>query len=699
MARHLSKASSSEDAYFLRYIGNSKNFALGKIWGTETAVIFTKKEDKFQVLAETKNLSTTYYLSSLSSKDGIWGIFKTKEGASKLYVLKKDLKPLELQLIELKEKEVFKFTQFSYPDIWGAGNYKEGIKTIYALNKAGELEQMSVSSKNKYNQAFLFTFKSGETKLLYNSSSMKGLSTIKDAKKLYEGADNNEYWIVDGQNNLYYYQQYKKKDPVLLGSKGVIEALKIVNKNKAIIQYEKGDAQLLLLDYNKNITQITLPKGLDIKDAQQAWRNKNKTLCYYISLENGLKGLMEESGKIILDPVYESISNKSSYLRLQKDGKFGTADKDGKILIEAKYPFLESFIFNSSIYYIFRTEQGGPFGFMDKNGKVLLKPAYASLSPFQFDRKEEQSYFIFGNPKDDLIGLMDRSGKIIIKPNCKYLKPFKLNPGDKKIYDYFSTKEFKYDNTLDDIGFREVGIIDETGKVIVPDTYSDISYLKGQKPLFLVTNVDNKKGLIDLNGKLVVDASYNYLEAFNITGQKEDLFFFRKTENGKKTGIGCIAASGKVIHPPTLDIARILEYRSGAESFIKLPLYIAGKMDSNNKMKYALFSKGFRPLSDFIFDEYELVDTIITFDPETFEEIVQVVVHQDFMVKKHPNADLLLLNINSKTCLYNFEGKAIIPAVWDEIYTLSGSINYFIVLLDNKWGLVDKFNKTIVPAK
>ena len=568
---HLSTAQTPEDEYVLTNINYADNhFVLGQIIGADSYAIFEKNGDNYKMMPLEDGFSCTN--KAKGERNWGWVLLKGKDKSLKIGLLRKGQPFLtfEAPITADKNQDFFSVKQFNGSKAWGfgPGHYSNGITVIHALNTEGKLEQMDIASNDQKSEIFLFTFKSGATELLYDSNYKDRFSSLQKIKKLYPGRERNELWLVDEKYQLFYYHHIRKQEPVLVTSGSPIKALKITNASNLVIQYEGGKSDFVLLDYNKNITRVTLPENLDVRDIRQAWRNKDKTLFYYITLENELEGLMEESGKTILKPEYESITLDGENLLVKKDGKFGLIDKEGKVLLKTIYPQLR--ILN-----------------LDPSGKDF--------------------YAFFNTEKNNLVGLLDKNEKVLLKPEFTYL-------------DYFTT-----DN-------------------------SNVPLFKFRKA------TSDKEGVMDINGKVLLPEKYTHIEK---VGYNE---FYR-------------------------------------EEWVPLPLYIVAQEDKKKDTKYALFSESFKQLTDYMIDYQEGMDTIITFDAETFQEIVQVIINNNSgSAKKHYDGLYFSLFSNKKEFVFDRKGKIIIPAVWDQVLS-AHSPNYFKVRKGEKWGLINLSNKVIIPTE
>lgn len=124
------------------------------------------------------------------------------------------------------------------------------------------------------------------------------------------------------------------------------------------------------------------------------------------------------------------------------DDKFGLKDKNGNIVVEAKYKKLIR-VGNSS----WIIQKGSKFGLMDTNGNYLVEPKYRHVDRIL------GKYAKFGNSKD--YGLYNENGEIIIMPQYTRIDPLFGQM-------FLTCKNYKY------------GIVDSQGNEILENEYDDI---------------------------------------------------------------------------------------------------------------------------------------------------------------------------------------------------------------------------------
>ena len=131
----------------------------------------------------------------------------------------------------------------------------------------------------------------------------------------------------------------------------------------------------------------------------------------YIFVElNGKYGLVDETGKEIVECKYDSISRRFSegLADVCLNGKWGFIDKTGKEIIECKYD--KTTRFNEGLALV---ELNGKCGLINKNGKEVVECKYDNLW---------HSKSFYAVKLNDKWGFLDKTGKQWWNLNMTMLK-------------------------------------------------------------------------------------------------------------------------------------------------------------------------------------------------------------------------------------------------------------------------------------
>jgi hypothetical protein len=237
----------------------------------------------------------------------------------------------------------------------------------------------------------------------------------------------------------------------------------------------------------------------------------------YPITKGNLWGYIDQTGKTIIKPQFYSAGQFSDGLAAVRfNGRYGYIDQNGKCPIEPKYDL--ALPFQNGIAKIFI--DGKPF-FIDKTGKIIFVHNFKTLSSFGYN-----TYSIVIT-QNDKYGVIDKSGKLIIDTVFKQINPFIDGLAIVQ-----GLNHYPYSNDSTHIEAYEIGVIDTTGKWIIPyGRYKNIdNYKNGYTQAERFNQTEKERGwshddaLIDKNGnqKFIVPAG-KYFFNFDNPGYFEDL--------------------------------------------------------------------------------------------------------------------------------------------------------------------------------
>lgn len=265
---------------------------------------------------------------------------------------------------------------------------------------------------------------------------------------------------------------------------------------------------------------------------------------FYRCSRNKQIGLADKSGKIILPCEYEEIGQywkDKNIAIIRRDTMFGVIDSNFKIIIPCTYELIQFDLTGNLIF-----KKNGLYGLMDLSTDILIPPLYQQFNGFRqiMYTKDPNPYAMV--MRDSLYGYIDRQGKEVIPCKYKHLG-----------YEIHNNRVFYQEN-------NKYGFLDTTGKAVVAPVYDRVfdfkidvtAVQKGEKwaiindkgkPVtefiydmivghtwydqqFVVVYQNNKCGVIDKKGKLVLPIEYEAIHQFSqATGFKPE---FRVTKNG-----------------------------------------------------------------------------------------------------------------------------------------------------------------------
>ena len=287
----------------------------------------------------------------------------------------------------------------------------------------------------------------------------------------------------------------------------------INNENKYIVLNSKSEN--LFAQYEE-VTAITVTGIIgDVPYEKSVLRYK----------ENGLYGLINLEGKVITKPIYEKIESvpyKEGELLVKKDGKQGVINSKGVELVGIEYDtIIGDGYYNKEDYkeagYIVGNKQENKmlYGYLNKKGEMELSADYDEIT--RINNIEDQTVYLITtrNGKKGLV----KNGKTVFE----------------NIYD-----QFEYNETIELVKVKQnekYGIIDLNGKIILPIEYEGIEY----KGIYISGTRGNKTIDFDKKGKEVTGNIYKKVistenEKYFITVGQNNLYGIIN-ENGVETTI------------------------------------------------------------------------------------------------------------------------------------------------------------------
>ncbi|MBQ2836223.1 MAG: WG repeat-containing protein [Clostridia bacterium] len=379
---------------------------------------------------------------------------------------------------------------------------------------------------------------------------------------------NGKFGIIDQDENIIIEPQYEK--------------IIIVNPHKAVFVCQLKDEQKIVNNKNQEIFQkydnvqpIEISNGIYEKDI----------LIYE---KEGEYGLLSINGETITNAKYEEISSlgyQQGPLLSKKDGKYGILHGNGNTIIKNKYDEiqLDEYYTEENQYqkagYIVKvtTEQGYRYGYYDYEGIQVLEEEYnqiTRLSEIKSDNiyliaAKNGQYGVFVNnskiinteyqtinyntdmemfivEKTDKYGAINLKGVQILQTeyseltiNGIYL--YSVKNGEQKVFNQqgneinipFNTIINKTSNSKyfirNDVG--NYSIVNTELKKLTKQNYKFIEH--AYETYFIVTNEQDKVGMIDLEENVIVEYNYdliqiikgkNIVQAIDFSTNKTDIY-------------------------------------------------------------------------------------------------------------------------------------------------------------------------------
>ncbi|MCX7923003.1 MAG: WG repeat-containing protein [Clostridia bacterium] len=201
----------------------------------------------------------------------------------------------------------------------------------------------------------------------------------------------------------------------------------------------------------------------------------------------GLSGVIDKTGKYVVEPKYDSINQFSEGLATAySNQKFSVINTQGKVIFESE-GYIDHFHDGRAAFVNGTPGEKWLYGYIDKQGKIVIKPRYKSAGNFKNGKAVVE---------------LDEGGYAIIDPNSQILKKFNYAfVGD--ISDGLLPFKEKADGKF--------GFIDEKGNVVIAPKFSGVEgFVNGRAVVNVSEDYTNYQyGLIDKKGKFIIDPKYN----------------------------------------------------------------------------------------------------------------------------------------------------------------------------------------------
>lgn len=322
--------------------------------------------------------------------------------------------------------------------------------------------------------------------------------TIKEDLRLsmtvfYPVRENGKWGFADSTGKMLIACQYEWVEPFSEGvaAAGMNDKCGYINKNGTVaipFQYDEGE------QFTRGLAQVVSNGKTGLSD--KAGNFVVKPIYDEIGefrqararvVREGKHGFIDMMGGEVVPCRYEVVGDFSEGLAYFKDTSgYGYIDREGRIAIAAQYEWAEPFDQGSA-----RVKQGGLYGLISFTGQTLIPCEYSYIGSFS----EGMALVV----KDGVCGYVRRNGKIAVE-----LK-----------YDYNRTMlgESPFVNGRAKVLLKDkFGMIDTTGKIIVPREYDDLgAYREGLFP----AKKKDKWGFVDAQMKLRVPYTYEYAWPFS----------------------------------------------------------------------------------------------------------------------------------------------------------------------------------------
>ena len=294
-----------------------------------------------------------------------------------------------------------------------------------------------------------------------------------------------------------------------------------INDNFYLVSYMSGAAYYIDSNQNFIMTHKSLNDSLLKKRIEQD--NEFKNLENILICINHKFGLKNKFGKEIAHTKYDYIlQSKFEKYIVMINGKWGLMNKFGEEITPIKYDMITPLKFEK-----FSVEINNKLGIINTKGKEITPVFYNKI----YDNYFDHNYLVY---RDGIANIVDSLGKELIS--------------DMSITNIHYCGKGKYIAEYEMNNIRKFGVVNSVGRIIVPFEY-DIIFRDDNNHFKLKKN--NKWGIANFEGRIIVPIEFDDIKSpDNLTYQVtknniRDSNEFNVWENDEKTGI--IDSTGRII--------------------------------------------------------------------------------------------------------------------------------------------------------
>ncbi len=354
-----------------------------------------------------------------------------------------------------------------------------------------------------------------------------------------------------------------------------------------------------------------------------------------------------------VEPIYNYDKNnnlwyEANVLKVQKNGKYGLVNFNGKQILDCNYDEIESLKDTENSIII---KQGENVGLVDTTGNIIIPTEYKEITAIE--NNYQYGYIVKNN--EDKYGVIDTNKKIILEAKYEEIKSI-YSPN-------------KYVVKID----GNYQIIDKDQNVVLDKKYDDITEINGEN-VIVVEN--NKYGIVNTSGEEKIEPSYEEIKcAFDnyYIAKKDGKYGLINLEN--ETLIDFENTS--ITYRKEADMIEV-EQENEIETKIydnEINLKLTGIISEINE------TKGYIKIR--IGDEYKYYN--FKFEEKNNTELLT-------------NNEIFLSKNNGKYGFVDKNRKVVVDYIYDDATELN-NYNFAAVKQNGLWGCINEKGKVIVEPK
>ncbi|MCL2860656.1 MAG: WG repeat-containing protein [Oscillospiraceae bacterium] len=289
---------------------------------------------------------------------------------------------------------------------------------------------------------------------------------------------NGKWGVIDSNGNTVIDPTYNEMIIVPDSQKPVFLCVYNVDLND-----ETYETKVLNQNNQEILTGYDKVELLDNYDENyNIWQEKN-----ILKVEkNGKYGIVNYDGKVLLSLEYDDIQTlkgASNNITIVKDGKMGLCNGLGEIIIDPQYKKILPLGDNAQNGYIV-VDSNNKYGIVGTNKKVTIEPKYTDIK----EESGANQYIV----KDGNWELINNQNEVLLNSNGAFDDIIAVN-GNNVIV--------KQNN--------KYGVVDINGKIEIPCQYDYLGYTFEN---YYIAEKSNKYGLIDLGNNTKI--KFNYVSMY-----------------------------------------------------------------------------------------------------------------------------------------------------------------------------------------
>jgi len=241
--------------------------------------------------------------------------------------------------------------------------------------------------------------------------------------------------------------------------------------------------------------------------------------------------IIDMKGKVLVEYAPTAYSYETHFIdglaRISKDFKSGFMDKTGKIVIEAKYDDARDFSEGLAAVQFTNDLGESKWGYVDKEGNVKIDFMFQN-EPTSFTSGRA---FIRGT--NGKMGIIDNTGKIIVDPKYQQIFPYENGFATASIMD----EKWQTTHEIIDVNGKAVKKFEKDKKG------NQIQLYSGFKDGLAIAMENYKYGFIDTKGNIVVKCEFRKLNQLN----NDRAYAEQYDDKTKKVTYGFIDKKGKFV--------------------------------------------------------------------------------------------------------------------------------------------------------